>query len=321
VHPIPERFAKGGGIAPRNVGLVRGILGTIRPDVLLTYNFGAIEAALAHRLWPACRHLHLEDGFGPEETDGRQLARRVWLRRLALFGSSTIVVPSRHLERIARARWRFAARQVMYLPNGIDVGRFALVSADRSSAGLTLGAVCALRPEKNLARMLRAVAALPPHLVNRIVIAGDGPERAALMATADRLGLASRVDFVGHVARPEAVLRTLDLFALTSDTEQMPLGLLEAMATGLPVVATDVGDVRAMLPRPQHPFVVARDDEGALVRSLAALAADRELARCLGTANRAQVCAHFTEDVMVRRFAHLIGVSEPPSAMPLPSAA
>jgi glycosyltransferase involved in cell wall biosynthesis len=321
VHAIPERLAIGGGIAPGNVALVRRLLSAIRPHVLLTYNFGAIEAALAHRLWPACRNLHFEDGFGPEETDGRQLARRVWLRRFALFGSATIVVPSRTLEQMARSRWRFPGNQVVYLPNGINVGRFAPALCDRPSAGVTIGTVCALRPEKNLARLLRAVADLPPQLVNRIVIAGDGPERAHLMATADRLGLTSKVDFVGHVVGPEAVLRTLDLFALTSDTEQMPLGLLEAMATGLPVVATDVGDVRIMLPAPQHPFVIAREDEGALTRGLAALAGDRDLARRLGTANRAHACAHFDEDVMVRSFARLIGVSEPAFATRLPSAA
>ncbi len=321
MHPIAERFAKGGGIAPRNVGLVRGILGTIRPDALLTYNFGAIEAALAHRLWSACRHLHVEDGFGPEETDGRQLMRRVWLRRLALSRSSTVVVPSRTLERIALSRWRFPASQVVYLPNGIDVGRFAPAARDRSTSGLTLGTVCALRPEKNILRLLRAFAALPRVLVERLVIAGDGPEQAALAAAVDRLGLASKVEFLGHAARPEAVLRTLDLFALTSDTEQMPLSLLEAMATGLPVVATDVGDVRDMLPVPQHPFVVARDDDAALASSLAVLASNGHLRRRLGAANRAHICAHFTEDVMVRRFARLIGVSERDLTTSVPSAA
>ena len=321
VHAISERFAKGGAIAPGNVALVRRLLKTIRPDVLLTYNFGAIEAALAHRLRPVCRHLHLEDGFGPEEGDGRQLGRRVWLRRLALFRASTVVVPSRSLERIARSAWRLPANQVAYLPNGIDVRRFAPASSSRSTDGLTVGTICALRPEKNLGRLLRAVAALPSPMVSRVVIAGDGPERNALKATAERLGLTPKVDFIGHTTRTEAVLRTLDLFALTSDTEQMPLGLLEAMATGLPVVATDVGDVRAMLPAPQHPFVVPREDDGALALSLAALAADRDLARRLGVANRAEVCARFTEGAMVRGFAQLLGVGAPSLATPLPSAA
>ena len=279
-----------------------------RPDALLTYNFGAIEAALAHRLWPSCRHVHFEDGFGPDEVSGRQLLRRVWLRRLALSGRTRIVVPSRTLERIALSEWRFAASRVEYLPNGVDLKRFA-PRPDAATAGtLKVGIVSALRPEKNVARLLRAVAALPETADISLVVAGDGPERRALTALADTLDIASRVEFAGHVARPEQLMRRLDLFALSSDTEQMPLTLLEAMASGLPVVATDVGDVRATLPPSQYPFVVQPDDETALSAAMATLARDRALARRLGAANRERVCTHYGEDAMIRRYAQLFDV-------------
>ena len=86
VRVLPCTLLKGPGLAFRNLTLMRSLLRRERPDALLTYNFGAIEAALAHRLWPSCRHIHFEDGFGPDEVSGRQLQRRVWLRRLALWG-------------------------------------------------------------------------------------------------------------------------------------------------------------------------------------------------------------------------------------------
>jgi hypothetical protein len=128
----PMPVVKGGGLSIANLRRFRSTIRAARPDLLLTYNWGAIEWALANRLAPLCRHVHFEDGFGPDEADGRQLARRVWLRRLALSGRSEIVVPSRLLERIARERWRFAARRVRYIPNGVDC---------------SVASACCLRPQ------------------------------------------------------------------------------------------------------------------------------------------------------------------------------
>ena len=194
VRAISTTFVKGRGIAWRNLALVRDLLRREQPDALLTYNFGAIEAALAHRLWPSCRHLHFEDGFGPDELPGRQLTRRVWLRRVALSGNTRIVVPSRTLERIARQSWRFAPDKVEYLPNGVDLARFtSAAQASPRVGGLRVGVVSTLRPEKNLARLLQAVALLPETLVSDLVVAGEGPERPMLTALAQRLGIAGRV--------------------------------------------------------------------------------------------------------------------------------
>src|SRR5262249_33719656 len=141
--------------------------------------------------------------------------------------------------------------------------------------------VAALRAEKNVARLLRAVAAVPGC---RLVIVGDGPERPALAALAAGLGIADRVSFAGHQAETPDFYARFDLFALSSDTEQMPLSVIEAMASGLPVAATDVGDVRQMLTAENAPFVTALDDS-ALAAAIGALAADGALRRRLGAAN------------------------------------
>jgi glycosyltransferase involved in cell wall biosynthesis len=280
-----------------NLRRCRRALLDLRPDLLVTYNWGAIEWAMAN-LMAGRRHIHIEDGFGPQERT-RQLARRIWTRRLVLR-RSTVVLPSRTLERIALEVWRLPPGRVRYIPNGIDTARFLPPQEGGGVAPLTIGTVAALRGEKNLARLLEAFALLPPP--TRLVIAGDGPERGALEALAARLGLADRVHFAGHQSAPQEVLRGLDLFALSSDTEQMPLSVLEAMASGLAVAATDVGDVAAMLAVENRPFVVA-PDAAALAGAMAALLADPARRAAIGAANRARAVRDFDQETMFQAYA------------------
>jgi glycosyltransferase involved in cell wall biosynthesis len=280
-----------------NLRRCRRALLALRPDLLVTYNWGSIEWALANLL-VRIPHVHVEDGFGPEERD-RQLPRRVWTRRLALR-RAVVVLPSRTLERIARGVWRLP--QVCTIPNGVDLASFAPANGGGEGAEPVIGTVAALRPEKNLARLLEAFALLPSPA--RLVIVGDGPERAALEGLASRLGLAGAVDFFGHQADPRWALRSFDLFALSSDTEQMPLSVLEAMASGLAVAATDVGDVAAMLAEENRPFVVA-PEAGALAQAMATLLADPRRRQAIGAANRARAERAFDQEVMFAAYAAL----------------
>ncbi|MGI9436759.1 MAG: glycosyltransferase family 4 protein, partial [Geminicoccaceae bacterium] len=282
-----------------------------RPKVLLTYNWGSIEAALANRLAPLCPHLHFEDGFGLDEASGRQLPRRVWARRLALSGKSTIVVPSKTLLDVARSRWRFRSKRLRYIPNGIDCERFAALNTDgvqplrKRANEILIGTVSSLRPEKNLGRLLRVFATLMSEQPLRLVIACDGPERGSLEALAARLDIEDRVVFAGRQQAPEAMLGQLDIFALTSDTEQMPYCLIEAMATGLPAVVTDVGDVRSMLPPANQAMITAPSDEAALADRLSRLIEQPEQRIRLGELNRDHAQRHFDRDVMLNSYIDL----------------
>jgi glycosyltransferase involved in cell wall biosynthesis len=297
-------------VAAPKAGLVatvkhlRAVLQALRPDVLVTSNWGSIEWALANAppgLPRVCRHVHTEDGFGPEERD-RQLPRRVWTRRLALR-RSIIVLPSRVLLRIATQVWRLPSARVRYVPNGIDLARFAPVPARDGPA--VVGTVAALRPEKALGRLLRAFAqAAPPGSAARLTLVGDGPERAALESLAASLGLANRIAFAGHRADAERLYAGFDVFALSSDTEQMPLSVLEAMAAGLPVAATDVGDVADMVAPENRRFIVPKD-EAALAGALTALLAAPPLRRELGQANRARAQTMFDQETMFQAYAGL----------------
>ena len=301
---------KGGGLSLSNLRTFRRVLREERPDLLLTYNWGAIEWALAARIRPLCPHLHVVDGFGPEEALA-QLPRRVWLRRLALSGRTTVVVPSQSLRNVVTEIWRLDPERVHHIPNGIDAA--ALASQARMLLGLRrqpderlFGTLAGLRPEKNLERLLRIAAMLPETTPWRLVIAGVGGERAQLEARARALGLAGRVAFIGFVERPGSVLGELDVFVLTSDTEQMPISVLEAMAVGLPVLATAVGDLRLMLPPASgDACLFGRDEEPAFAARLAALLASPDECRRLGALNRARA-AQFSVEAMVARYDRLV---------------
>lgn len=283
--------AKGATLA--NVRCFRGRLRAVDPDLLVTYNWGAIEWAMANAPRIA-RHVHVEDGFGPEERS-RQFARRVWVRRVVL-ARSTVAVPSRTLWRIATEVWRLDPRRVRYVPNGIELARFA--GPHQVAEEPVIGAVAALRAEKNLGRLLRAFRAVVDKAPARLVIAGDGPERAALERLAVELGVRDRVGFMGQVDDPGALYRTFDVFALSSDTEQMPLAIIEAMASGLPIAATDVGDVAAMLSAENQEFVTP-PDEVALARAMLTLLRDPGLRARVGEANRRKAAREFGHSAMV----------------------
>jgi glycosyltransferase involved in cell wall biosynthesis len=283
----------------------RRVLRGLGPDLVVTSNWGAIEWAAGARL-AGLPHIHTEDGFGPEER-ARQLPRRVLMRRWVLRASK-VVLPSRNLLRIAGETWRLPRANLRYIPNGIDLARFAdAVPAKLPPGdGPVIGTVAALRPEKNIARLLQAFAAVRATRKVRLVIVGDGPERRALEALAQALHIDGDTYFAGHSTQAQAWLAGFDVFALSSDTEQMPLSLLEAMAAGLACVCTDVGDVRAMLADANRDFV-APADQGALAEALRrVLRADRP---AIGAANRAKAAADFDQETMFARYAELLGVA------------
>jgi glycosyltransferase involved in cell wall biosynthesis len=245
-EPMRLDVVKGGALANR--GAFRALLKRLRPDLMLSYNWGAIEWAAAN-LPRVVAHVHVEDGFGPEEAT-RQLPRRVWMRRVLLgWNRVSVVVASRNLERLATGLWKLPARRVSFIPNGVEIPAVAREVVGDEGAGrpVCIGTVAGLRPEKNIARLIRAFAAVRAREPARLVVVGDGPQRGELQALAQTLGVEADVEFTGYLKDPAARLADFDLFALSSDTEQLPIALLEALAVGMPAVATRVGDVGDIL--------------------------------------------------------------------------
>lgn len=282
-------------------------------DLVLTYNWGAMDAVMAHRLAAPFMRLppliHHEDGFNADEVAG-QKAKRVWFRRLALPTADALVVPSQRLEQIARQVWRQPAKRIRRIANGIALDRYALPPAADAIPGLekrpgetVVGTLAGLRAVKNLPRLVRAFAS--SGVTGRLVIVGEGPERGRILAAAEKVGIADHIALPGFLADPARYIGLFDIFALSSDSEQFPISLIEAMAAGLPAVATDVGDVRAMVSAENRPFVVPADDEASFAAALAQLAGDQALRSAVGTANRAVAAERYGEREMIAAYAAL----------------
>ena len=286
----------------------RRLLAEMRPHLLVTYNWGSVEWALGNRFRPLVPHIHIQDGFGPDEANG-ELWRRKLVRRLAYGGAARVIVPSETLEHIARSHWHIRDARLRRIDNGVDPGRFAGPADDHlvrrlklDGDGPVIGTVGALRPEKNMGRLIEAVRTVADSIPTvRLVIVGDGIGRSALSMLTERIGLKENVIFAGHLDKPEDILPAFDVFALSSDTEQAPLALIEAMATGLPVAATDVGDVRTMVHPDNAPHIAGHDAQ-TLAGNLMTLCSDADRRTALGAANRRTVHDRFDETAMIAAY-------------------
>lgn len=282
-------------------------------DLVLSYNWGAMDAVMAHRLlarlMPLPPIIHHEDGFNEDESE-RLDWRRNAFRRAAFPTLHALVVPSHTLERAARAHW--GARLPLHrIANGIAVGDYAsppVASAipgfGRAKGEVIVGTIAGLREVKGLDLLVEALSLAPANI--RLVIVGDGPDRARIMETAQRCGVADRLLMPGFLPEPNRYVGHFDLLALSSHSEQQPISVIEAMAAGLPVVAPPVGDVADMVAPGNRSFIVSRSAP-ALADAISRLAADSALRRGIGTANRLLAQDRFGEDRMIAAYARLYG--------------
>ncbi len=281
-------------------------------DLICTYNWGAMDAVMAHTLFKDVHGLppliHHEDGFDESELV-KLKPSRTWYRRIALGRAAGLVVPSERLEEIALVDWQQPLGRVKRIPNGIDTRAFAMrpkkdaLRLIKRPGEFWVGTLAGLRTVKNLPRLVRVFAGLPEAW--HLVILGEGEGRAAILAEADRLEINHRVHLPGPIADPARVIGLFDVFALSSDSEQFPLAVVEAMAAGLPVVSPAVGDIADMVSEPNRPFIAAPGDEKALAEALSRLASSKDLRRELGEANRAQAAAQYDEAQMIASYRRL----------------
>lgn len=181
----------------------------------------------------------------------------------------------------------FRPRRAVVVRNALDLERFRSgLQCGVRQPGLILG-VGSLLPLKRWDRLVKAAAALKRRgFAFRVEIAGEGPMHVSLEALARTLGVSDRVRLCGRVDGVERRLHAAAVLAHTSDSEGCPNAVMEAMAAGLPVVATDSGDVPRLVEHGVTGFLVRRDDDDSLVECLGTLLQDGRLCDEMGTAAR-----------------------------------
>jgi sugar transferase (PEP-CTERM/EpsH1 system associated) len=291
-------------------GTLARCIGRMKPDVVHSRNWGAVEAVVAAR-WKGCAVVHSEHGL-EAGADTREPRRRIWFRRLAFELADRVLSVSYQLRDLHARRTGFAAEKITVVHNGVDTQRFRPDAAVRARARQELGieeeefcigAVGNLLPVKDHMTLLRAVEMFASAAGKwRLLLIGEGSERAALTAfTGERSALRRQVTFLGSSDRVAELLNAMDVYVLPSLAEGISNALLEAMASGLPVIATNVGG---------NPEVVDRDsgllfragDAGELAKHLQLLRTDRERRLDLAQAARRRIMAYFSIESMLRNY-------------------
>ncbi|MGL4314752.1 MAG: glycosyltransferase family 4 protein [Sphingomonas sp.] len=284
-----------------------------RFDLVLSYNWGAIDGAMARRVFGKGQPplIHHEDGFNSDEALRLKMERNVY-RRIALSAAQALVVPSKTLETIAQRAWKTPAAKLHRIVNGIALDRYqqppvarAIPGFKRQKGEVVVGTIAGLRPVKDIPRLVRAVGGLSARV--RLVIVGEGPDRDAIAATANAMGLADRLVMPGFLPDPHRYIGLFDIFALSSHSEQFPIAVVEAMAAGLPIAAPAVGDLADMVALENLPHIARFTGAVDLRDAIEPLAADAKLRARIGAANRAKALALYDEATMVGRYARLYG--------------
>jgi len=263
-------------------------------------------AALAARASGAAL-VHTKHGVNPDNT------RRMAMRRAAGKLVGAFVCVSEPTAAVARERRECRPDRLVGVPNGIDLDRFGpdpeARRALREELGIPQGAfavgtVGRLFVEKGHAYLIRSLA---PVLGDgfHLVITGDGPERENLASQAAALPRKDCVHLTGNRRDVPRLLAALDAFALTSKSEGLPLVIPEAMAAGLPIVATAVGGVPQVVEESETGFLVEYGDEESLRARLCALDGDRQLARKCGTTGRERALGRYSSRRMVAEYLEL----------------
>jgi N-acetyl-alpha-D-glucosaminyl L-malate synthase BshA len=240
----------------------------------------------------------------------RRVANRVVFSRLADRVTAVCDFSARALREVDG----FGARPIEVIENGIDVDRYG-PARDRASLRRSLGldpgrryvtCVARFHPVKDHPMLLRAFGQVAPrHPDVDLLLAGDGPLRPSLEALAADLGMAGRVRFLGVRRDVPAILAASDVFVLSSVSEAASLTLLEAMATGVPVVVTDVGGNPEIVRDGVDGLLTPRGDAGAMAGALDRLLSDAALAGRLGCQARERAQAVYRLDRTVQRYADL----------------
>ncbi|TAK91044.1 MAG: TIGR03088 family PEP-CTERM/XrtA system glycosyltransferase [Burkholderiaceae bacterium] len=290
----------------------------LKPAILHTRNLAALEASIPALLAGVPYRVHGEHGRDMHDLDG-SVKKYQWVRRLHRPFVHRYVALSRDLAQYLHTRVGISARRIDQIYNGVDTHRYQPPASAAARAQLraeltpfdethiVLGAVGRMETVKNhlyLAQAFAQAVRLPGMEHARLMLVGDGAQRTTVKQFLHAAGLLDRVWFAGNRDDIPALMRCMDVFVLPSLAEGISNTILEAMASGLPVIATEVGGNTELLTADSGSLVPLRHTLQ-LAQTLYRYASDAALRTHQGQAARAHALAQFSLDAMAESYAAL----------------
>lgn len=287
------------------------LLRKLKPDVLHSYNFGTIEYHITAFCARIAKRIHAEHGRDGEY-DVQTRRRRTLVRKLAIPFINHFVVVSPDLYQWAKEDLRIKEPKLQLVLNGIDTQTFACERAPVVGGNVTFITVGRLAPIKNQSLLINAFDQLikSPSVVNtvKLVIVGEGPLYQELAQQIENKSLEDSVFLLGARSDVQELLKQADVFVLSSNYEAMPMTVLEAMASGLPVICTDVGGVRNIVKDLQTGLLVPAANSAALAAAMKKAIEDKLEMAAISSKAKAVVNEKYSVNAMKRHYENLYGL-------------
>jgi sugar transferase (PEP-CTERM/EpsH1 system associated) len=286
-----------------------------KPDIMMTYNWGATDAIWLGRLIGIKKIIHSEHGFSIDEARTTSFKRNV-IRFFVYHMVSQIIVVSHELKTMMKKKYLISQACIAFIANGINSKIYfpdpILRLQMRKSLGFrdedfVIGFSGRLDPIKNFGLMLNTFAECVRRDKScRLLIVGDGSEREYIEQTCREKNIDTHVFLVGKKQDVVPYLQAMDVFLLTSLREQMPMTVLEAMALALPVVATAAGELPYLIQQGQQGIIWGVDEKPEIFAESLLRLKDKRILQSMGTAARQKILMDFTEDVMIEHYQKVI---------------
>jgi sugar transferase (PEP-CTERM/EpsH1 system associated) len=295
------------------------VLRKLQPRVVHTRNLPALDMLLPARLAGVPRFVHSEHGLDKIEIDGKN-AKYNLMRRASRLTVDRYITMSRDLNGWLQREVGIPATRIETIYNGVDTARFSPQREDRHAlpagfappGSIVIGTLGRLDPVKNQSLLARAFARLVERRPDlrarlRLAIIGDGDDRVAVESILAQAGVTESAWLPGFRNDTPSLYRALDIFVLPSVREGISNTLLEAMASGVPVIATRVGGNPEILPDNVVGQLVESNDTEALAQAIERYVDDPALLRTHGEAGRAHVLKNFSLDAMMQGYDRVYG--------------
>ena len=227
--------------------------------------------------------------------------------------SSTIALSEQHKRYLSNVL-KYPENKLLVISNGVNMSKFCISvdkDAFRRGPGIegnrkVVGIIGRLDPVKRHDIFIDAAYSVCSNNKNVVfLIIGDGPERTNIEKKIESLGMTDNIKLLGHRTDVPELLNVIDLSVLSSDTEALPMAIIEAMAAGLPIVATNVGSLSDLVEDGMNGYLVPPDSSEALARAILKIVDNDSTALRMGQISAAQVRERFTEEIMLDKYEKL----------------